>query len=180
MRPHKIEHDKSKGMKVVWVETGDDEYPRIPIRVSNLKISELSSSKDFEMDTLTLLRNFLNLQLTEYQMMLLLWAFVDAGQKSASKTIFQSNEEYFDWHIMNGIGTAIRIAEITEVHEDNDEEMLEAIQRFVESGDEDNPVFQVLKAVTAELSGYFTRLYQKAQKKIRPKSHQGMQIPDHQ
>ena len=100
---------------------------------------------------------------------------MDGGQKASGQQFFSSRSAFIDWQIENAIGTALRIAQLDDLEED---EAMTRLEKMVETGDTSNPVFSLVAAVGEDIAAYFNRLYEKQQKKIRPQSP--VTVPDHE
>ncbi len=138
---------------IKWIETGDEDYPRVPLKLTMLGFKKVGGELGLsDVDLIAEITPGLDV---DYNLIRLIWTAIDYGQTQTRTIIFKNDEVFAEWAWLS-----MKSVTIEDVEGMTDAEM-EAFYAKI-------PFIKILQGVIEDLESYFEQLTKKQRKNANP------------
>lgn len=150
---------------IKWIETGDEDYPRVPLKLTMLGFKKVGGELGLsDVDLIAEITPGLDVN---YNLIRLIWTAIDYGQTQTRTIVFKNDEVFAEWAWLS-----MKSVTIDDIEGMSDAEMEEFYAKI--------PFIKILQGVIEDLESYFEQLTKKQRKNVPPPQQENMiAVVDH-
>ena len=156
---------KKTSVMIKWIETGDKDYPRVPLKLTMLGFKKVGG--ELGLSDVELIAEITPGLDVNYNLIRLLWTAIDYGQTQSRTVVFKNDEVFAEWAWLS-----LKSVTIDDIEGLSDAEMEEFYSKI--------PFIKILQSVIEDLESYFEQLTKKQRKNVAsPQQENTIAVEDH-